>query len=76
MAKNQRVLPHGGKWAVKGDGNRRATRVTDTKTEAVKIAREIARRQGSDVVIHGRDGTIQDRDSYGNDPFPPRDAVH
>ncbi len=72
MAKNQHVVPHNGKWAVKGDGNRRATRVTSTQQEALKAARDIARRQGVDVVIHGRDGRIRD-DTYGNDPFPPRD---
>ncbi|MBY0544383.1 MAG: DUF2188 domain-containing protein, partial [Gammaproteobacteria bacterium] len=22
--------------------------------------------------IHGKDGKIQERNSYGNDPFPPR----
>jgi len=25
------------------------------------------------VVIHGRDGKIRDKDSYGNDPVPPKD---
>jgi uncharacterized protein YdaT len=75
VAKNQHVVPHGGKWAVKGDGNRRVSRVTSTQQDAIKVAREIARRQGSDVVIHGRDGRIPDKDSYGSDPFPPRDFV-
>ncbi len=75
MAKNQHVLPHGGKWAVKGDGNRRATKVAETQKQALKVAREIARKQGSDVVIHGRDGRIRD-DTYGSDPYPPRDTKH
>ena len=70
--RNQHVVPHDGKWAVKGDGNRRATKVTNTKGEALKAARAIARRQGADVVIHGRDGSIRE-DTYGSDPFPPRD---
>jgi hypothetical protein len=72
VTKNQHVIPHNGKWAVKGDGNRRATKVADTKGQALKAAREIARRQGVDVVIHDRDGTIRE-DTYGSDPFPPRD---
>ncbi len=74
MAKNQHVVPSQGKWAVKGDGNKRASTVTDTQDEAIKAARQIARNQGSDVVIHCRDGRISDKDSYGNDPFPPRDT--
>ena len=76
MAKTQHVVPQGGRWAVRGAGSQRATRVTSTQREALTVAREIARRQGTDVVIHGRDGRIRDKDSYGNDPFPPKDLKH
>jgi hypothetical protein len=76
MARNQHVVPRNGKWAVKGDGRERATRVVGTQQEAIEVARRIARNQGSDVVIHGRDGKIRDKDSYGCDPFPPRDFQH
>jgi len=75
MAKNQHVIPKGDKWAVKGAGNQRATKITETKAEALKAARDIARRQGSDVVVHGRDGKIR-KDGYGRDPFPARDAKY
>jgi hypothetical protein len=27
-------------------------------------------------VIHRPDGTIRDKDSYGNDPNPPKDKKH
>jgi uncharacterized protein YdaT len=74
MAKNQHVVPHRKGWAVKGDGNERATKVADTQQKALAIARRIARNQGVDVVIHGRDGKVTD--SYGTDPFPPRDLKH
>jgi hypothetical protein len=50
--------------------------VHDTQREAADRAREIARNQHSEVVIHRRDGTIRDSDSYGNDPNPPRDRKH
>ena len=76
MAKDQHVLPHGGRWAVKGDGSRRASRVVGTRGEAIEVARRIARNQGTDVVIHGRDGEARELDSYGNDPFPPRNGTH
>jgi uncharacterized protein YdaT len=76
MAKNQHVVPHCGKWAIKGDGNQRASKIVTTQVEAIEVARRIARNQGSDVVIHGRDGKIRDKDSYGTDPFPPRDMKH
>ena len=34
---------------------------------------QIARNQGSELLVHGWDGRIWDRDSHRNDPFPPRD---
>lgn len=74
--KNQHVVPTKDGWGVKGEGNEKYTALTDTKAEAEKIAREIAKNQESEVVIHGKDGKIQDKDSYGNDPNPPKDKKH
>lgn len=74
MKKNQHVVPNkSGGWDVKGAGNSKSTAHTDTKAEAIKKAVEIAKNQQSEVVIHGKDGKIQDKDSYGNDPHPPHD---
>lgn len=73
MGKNQHVTPHpDGGWQVKGEGNEKATARTDTQAEAIKIARGISQNQGSELVIHRPDGTIRDKDSHGNDPFPPK----
>lgn len=74
--KNQHVVPHGDNWAVKGAGNEKATKVVGTQKEAIEIAREIAINQHSEVVIHGVNGRIRDKDSYGNDPNPPKDKKH
>lgn len=71
--KNQHVVPKGKDWAVKGEGNQRATAIVNTQVEAIKIAKEIAINQRSEVVIHRPDGKIRDKDSYGNDPYPPKD---
>lgn len=73
MRKNQHVVPHAGRWAVRGEGNGRATSVHDTQREAIRCAREIAQRERAELVIHGRDGAIRDKDSFGPDPNPPRD---
>ena len=71
--KNQHVTPHpDGGWQVKGAGNSRATVLTHTQSAAADVAREIARNQKSECIIHGRNGQIRKKDSYGNDPFPPR----
>ena len=73
MGKEQHVTTHpDGGWQVKGAGNSRATVRTNTKSEAIKIARDIAINQKSEVVIHRTNGQIRDKNSYGNDPFPPR----
>ena len=73
MAKNQHVTPHpNGGWQVKGAGNSRATVRTTTQKAAIAEARVIAQNQKSEMVIHRPNGQIRAKDSYGNDPFPPR----
>jgi len=76
MGKNQWVVRHGDKWAVKGEGNKRATKVTDTQKQAINVAKEIAQNQKSELIIQGRDGKIRSKDSYGNDSYPPKDKEH
>jgi hypothetical protein len=68
MGKNQHVTPHSKGWQVKGEGNIKATAITKTQAESEKIAIQIAKVQKSEVVIHGIDGRIRDKKSYGNDP--------
>ena len=71
MAKNQHVVPNRtGGWDVKGAGNSRATKHTTTQSEAIKIATGIAKNNSGDVIIHGKNGQIRERNSYGNDPYP------
>lgn len=70
--KNQHVVPHGNDWAVRGAGNSRVTSTHSTQSEAAAAARRIAENQRSEVVIHRADGRIRDKDSYGNDPYPPK----
>ena len=65
-------MPRDSKWAVRRTGSDRVTRRFDTQREAIDAARELARKQGTEVFIHGRDGRIRERDTYGADPFPPK----
>jgi uncharacterized protein YdaT len=69
--KNQHVVPHGKEWAVKGEGNERNTYITATQSQAIDLARNIAENQQSELFVHNRQGQIRERNSYGNDPFPP-----
>ena len=73
--RNVHVVPRNDGWVIRKEGNSRATSVHQTQRDAVEEAREIARTQGSELVIHGRDGRIRDRDSFGSDPMPPRDRT-
>ncbi len=74
--KNQHVVRREDGWAVRGERNSRDTSRHGTQADAIYAARDIARNQRSEVVIHDRQGRIRDRDSYGNDPNPPIDRVH
>lgn len=71
--RNQHVVPHEDGWAVRSAGSQRATSVHDTQGEAIAAGREIARNQGSELFVHGRDGRIRERDTHGHDPYPPKD---
>ena len=70
-SKGQHVAPRDGKWAVRKAGSERVTRHYDTQREAIDAAREIARKQRTEVFVHDRGGRIRKRTSGGNDPFPP-----
>lgn len=72
--KNQHVVKHPDGWAVKGENNSKATKITRTQAQAIEVAQNIAKRQESDTKIHGKDGKIRAGNSYGNDPCPPKDT--
>lgn len=57
-ARNQHVIRHGSQWAVQSEGSAKLTSIFDTKQEAIDSAREIARRSGAQLLIHGRTGQI------------------
>lgn len=72
--KNVHVIPNNnGGWDVKREGELRPISHSGTQQAAIDAARSIARDSRSELVIHGRDGKIRDKDSYGHDPFPPKD---
>ncbi|GJI88877.1 DUF2188 domain-containing protein [Duganella hordei] len=72
--RDQHVVPSSsGGWAVRRTGAERASKVFETQQEAVRHARTIAKKERSELYVHKKDGTIRARDSYGNDPSPPKD---
>lgn len=76
MARNIHVIPSSGKWSVRKEGEERASRVFGSRSDAISFAKERAKDVSGEIIIHGRDGRIRDRHSYGADPRPPRDRQH
>jgi hypothetical protein len=70
--RSQHVVPSGGKWTVRKTGSSRVSGTFETQQEAVEKARELAKTQGSELYIHGRDGRIRERNTYKGDHFPPK----
>jgi Uncharacterized protein conserved in bacteria (DUF2188) len=60
------VVASGDQWACEMNGNIRSTHAT--QAEAIKQARFLAEDQNSELVIHGEDGRILEKDSHGHDP--------
>lgn len=71
--KSRHVVPNSeGGWDSKKAGAERASKHFDTKKEAEKYSRDLSKKEGSELVVHGKDGKIQRKDSHGNDPHPPK----
>jgi len=69
--KDVHTVPDGKGWINKRNG--RTVSRHRTKEVAVEVGRQMARTLKVEHTIHGQDGVIQDKNSYGNDPCPPKD---
>ncbi len=72
MKKNVHVTPKGDYWQVKTANSSKAYKVVNTQKEASSIGKNIATNNKSELLIHGRNGQIRAKNSYGNDNFPPK----
>ena len=68
MGKNQHVVSLGDRWAVKEEGTAEPFAVFKTQSEAWEKAKSIARKERSEALLHGRDGRIRERNTYGHEP--------
>ena len=62
------VRGNNGGWKVRVEGKTRAQSIHNTQAEAAAVGKEIARRNKSELLIHGRDRRIRDRSTFGHDP--------
>ena len=67
MATDIHVVPAGDGWAVEAAGGGKRT-AYETQEEAIKAGTERAQREKVELLIHGRDGQIRERNSFGHDP--------
>lgn len=61
-----------GGWDIKAGGGERSVKHFEKQKDAIDRARQISRNKETELVIHGRDGRIREKDSHGKDPFPPQ----
>jgi hypothetical protein len=71
LTKSVHVVPSGGGWIVEIDGEAASHRYRQRR-EAAQVGRRLARANRSEYVLHGPDGKVRQRDSYGHDPFLAR----
>ncbi len=55
-------------WNVKYAGEDKAIATFSTQEEAFEHGRDVAKQQKSELLLHGKDGAIREKNSYGNDP--------
>jgi hypothetical protein len=62
------VVPSADGWAVKREGQDEPLSTHDRQDDAITAGREQARQDEVELVVHGADGRIREKDSEGNDP--------
>lgn len=69
---NIHIVQRPGGWGTLREGSGRASGVFRTQAQAIRSGTGMARQGGGELVIHGQDGRIRERNTHGNDPFPPK----
>ncbi|WP_188456059.1 DUF2188 domain-containing protein [Virgibacillus oceani] len=64
LLEGEHVVAHENGWAVKSSNAKKPAAVFETKGEAVKRAREIARNKGTKLTVFKLDGSVQEQQSY------------
>jgi hypothetical protein len=70
--KDVHVVASSGGWAVKRPGSERSSKVTGTQRVFIEAGEKLAECDRSELVVHGEDGRLREKNSYGNDPCPPK----
>jgi hypothetical protein len=65
------VVRNGDDWGVRQEGSSHVQSF-DRQQDAIDQGRTLAQMMGGELYIQGRDGQIRERNTYRQDPFPPR----
>lgn len=62
------VSKHPDGWQTKVAGNQRASKVCSTQAECREHGIDLAKKLNAEFTLHGNNGQIREKNSYGNDP--------
>lgn len=62
------VSKHENGWQVKVAGNERASKVCSTQAQGKEYGIGLAKKLNAEFTLHGQNGQIREKNSYGNDP--------
>lgn len=65
--KNIHVVPAGDGWAIEHEGGGQRQEF-ERQEDAITAGTAKAQQEKVELLIHGRDGQIRERNSFGNDP--------
>jgi hypothetical protein len=73
--KERHIVPNSDKggWDSKLGNAKRASKHFENKIDALNWSKEKSKKEKSELIPHGKDSRIQNPNSYGNDPNPPKD---
>jgi len=55
-------------WQVRVEGTAGPRSAHKTQAEATNAGRDVARKNKSELLVHGKDGKIRERSTFGHDP--------
>lgn len=68
------ISPHPKGWKIQSAGTTKPVKVVKNKAEALDFGTRFAKSNNSELVIQKKNGQIQNSNSFGKDPNPPRDT--
>ena len=72
MRENIHVVFKDNEWKIKEENSDNYLKSFSRKEDAIEFAKKEAQNNKSELFIHNKNNTIIDRNSYGNDNYPPK----